>query len=115
MDANAVKASYKRVLDSTVTVRRYSGTGLSRTHVDADAAAQVTGYAPHEVMGGILQGDRRVILYADDLVGGSVSQPILITDKILVRGKELAIMAVDDSSRRVNDALIAYQLQVRGS
>jgi hypothetical protein len=115
MDANEAKASHRRMLDQTVTVRRYSGSGATRTHVDADARARVTGYAPHELNGNIVQGDRKVILYADDLIGGLVSQPITTNDKLVVRGRELAILAADDSTRRVEDVLIAIELQVRGA
>ena len=74
----------------------------------------MTGYAPHELVGNILQGDRRIILFADDLLGKGFALPVTTNDKVVVRGKELAIVAVDDSTRRVNDVLIAYELQVRG-
>lgn len=102
------------MLDQVVSVRRYSGSGPGRSSVTADARARVTGYAPGEIVETVQQGDRRVILYADDLIGSAVSPPIRGSDKIVVRGKELQVIAVDDSTRRVQDVLIAYELQVRG-
>jgi len=114
MDAVATKASYARMLDQSVGVRRYSGTGPGRSYVQANARARVVGYLPDEVVGSIQQGDRKAIVYADDLIGSAVSLPVLGSDKLVVRGRELQIVAVDDSTRRVQDVLIAYELVVRG-
>jgi hypothetical protein len=108
-----VKASYQRALDDTVIVRRYSGTGPTRPSVDYEARARVTGYQPNELVGGIVQGDRRAIVYADDLTEAGLAS-ILLTDKLVVRDRELAIRAVDDSTRRVDGELIAYELSCRG-
>jgi hypothetical protein len=33
---------------------------------------------------------------------------------MIVRGRDLAIMSVDDSTRRIGGELIAYQIQARG-
>ena len=115
MSPEAVKNSYVRTCTDLVTVRRYTGSGSVRPKFDVeDCRARVVGYAPHELIGNILQGDRRIILVADDLLGKGFSLPLTTNDKIVVRGKELAIIAVDDSTRRVNAVLIAYELQVRG-
>jgi hypothetical protein len=40
--------------------------------------------------------------------------PITTNDKIVIRGKELAIKAVDDNTRRIGTTLIALTLQVGG-
>lgn len=113
MDAEQVKASYRKALRGHVTVRRYTGTGTSRPKTDITGArARVTGYKPTELVGGIVQGDKRVILYADDVLSLA---PLKMTDKIIESGtRELAIIALDDSTRKVGDVLIAYELAVRG-
>lgn len=98
----------------TIAIRRYSGTGAGRTYVDRDCLARVTGYSPSELVGSIIQGDRKVIVLADDLDGESPPFAIAKTDKVVVRDKELAIMMVDDSTRRVGGTLIAYELTARG-
>ena len=67
--------------------------------------------SPPSSCGTIQQGDRNVIALAEDLVS---IMPVTPTDKLIVRGRELAIMGVDDSSRRVGDVLIALEMQVRG-
>ena len=112
-----VHAAYRRGLDiagETIAVRRYSGTGVNRTYVDTSVMARVTGYSAAELVGGITQGDRRVILLAEDLANSGFSLPLLKTDTIVVRGKEMAMMDLDDSTRRIQGELIAYELRVRG-
>lgn len=112
------KASYRRTMKEageTVTIRRYTAaSGTPRPSVTKDVTARVTGYAPHELVGSIQQGDRRVIVLADDLATGAVTLPIKKGDKAVVRGRELNIESVDDSTRRVQGVLIALELQVRG-
>ncbi|MPZ41307.1 MAG: hypothetical protein GEU95_25325 [Rhizobiales bacterium] len=117
MTPASVKASYRRMLDQVgepILVRRYTGTGPNRPKADVEVRARVTGYEPHELIGAIQQGDRKVILLAEDLVAGGFALPITSADKVVVRGKELAIHAPDDSSRRIAGELVAYELQVRG-
>lgn len=109
-----VQQSYRRELGQygeVIQVRRYSGLGPGRTHIDTPVHARVRGYQPSELVGTIQQGDRSVIALAEDLVA---IIPVTPTDKLIVRGKELAIMGVDDSTRRVGDVLIAIEMQARG-
>lgn len=115
MTPEAAKSMYGRMLDGeTILVRRYTGAGPNRPRFDVQMRAQVGGYQPRDFIGTIVQGDRKVIAFADDLIGAGLSLPITTNDKIIVRGKELAIIAVDDSTRRINGVLIAYEMQVRG-
>jgi len=115
MSVESVKASYARTLKERVTIRRYTGSGSSRPRFDAEnIRARTVGYEPHELVGGVVQGDRKMIVFADDLIARGMTLPITTSDKAVVRGKEIAIMAADDSTRRVNGSLIALELQVRG-
>jgi hypothetical protein len=109
-----VKASYREALDKSVTIRRYTGLGAARSYTDFPCQAQVTGFAPAALVGNVMQGDRKLIIYSDDLADAGFAEPITVNDKAVVRGKELAILAVDDSTRRIDDVLIAYELQARG-
>jgi len=97
-----------------VTIRRYTGSGLNRPRFDAKARARVTGYVPSELVGTINQGDRRVICSAEDLVNAGFAMPVTATDKIVVHGRELAIVSVDDNTRRLQGELIALEIQARG-
>lgn len=98
----------------TVKHRRYTGAGPNRPRFEAQVMAVVVGYEEKDFVGSIVQGDRKVILLAEDLIKAQIALPVTTNDKLVVREKELAIIAVDDSSRRVAGVLIAYQLQVRG-
>ena len=94
-----------------VVFRRFTGSGTPRPHTDVTAKARVMGYHASELVGPIVQGDRKVIAMAEDL---SSLLPITTNDKLVVRGKELAIKSVDDSTRRIGTTLIALTLQVSG-
>lgn len=107
-------ASYRRSLKDVVVIRRYTGSGQNRPYFEATALARVTGFDPDELVGAIQQGDRKLIVLADDLVKAQFPLDLKKGDKAIVRGKELNIEAADDSTRRVAGMLIAFELQVRG-
>lgn len=115
MTPAAARASYRRSVTDTVTLRKYTGAAASRTLHDTVCHARVTGYAPEELISGgsVQQGDRKVILLAEDLEDAGTAAPV-IGDKLVVRGRELNIQGIDDNTRRIGSTLIAYVLQVRG-
>lgn len=116
MTTDQIAADYRRAMDAVgevVTFRRFTGSGSARPRFDADVRARVMDYTPDELVGTIVQGDRKLILLAEDLIAAQVPPPRK-GDKIVVRGKELNIEAVDDNTRRVQGVLIAYEMQVRG-
>lgn len=116
MTPEAAKSTYRRMLDQvgeTVFIRRYAGAGPSRPRVDATVTARVTGYDEKDFVGSIITGDRKVIVLAQDLIDAQFALPVLTSDKVVVRGKEMAIIAADDSSRRIDGVLVALELQVR--
>lgn len=116
MNVDAIKESYRRALGEfePVFIRRYTGAGTNRPKFDAACAGRVVGYTPQELIGGIVQGDRKLIVFHDDLVTAGFPLPITTSDKAVVEGRELAIFAPDRSTRRVGGVTIAYELQVRG-
>lgn len=118
MTPDQVKASYRRAVDEageTITFRRYTGSGASRPHFDADLRARVTGYAPDEMVGEIQQGDRKIIALAEDLIAAQVPLDLRRGDKVIVRGVEMNIEAADDSTRRLQGVLIALEIRARGA
>jgi hypothetical protein len=117
MTPEEVKATYRQFLDEvgeTVSLRRYTGAGASRPSFDATVKARVTEFAPHELVGGITQGDRKLIVLAQDLFDAQWPVPPKKGDKAIVRGRELNIEGVDDNTRRVSGVLAAYEIVVRG-
>lgn len=112
-----IRAEYRRMMDArgeTVTVRRYAGAGPTRPRFDADVMAVVSGYVPQELVGAIVQGDRKLIVLAEDLIAAQFPLDLRKDDKVVVRGRECNIEAADDNTRRVAGVLIAFELRVRG-
>lgn len=117
MTPDSIKADYRRMMDKageTITIRRYTGSGPNRPFFDAPVRARVVDYEPHELVGTIQQGDRKLIVLAEDLATAQVPLDLRKGDKAVVRGRELNIEAADDNTRRVQGVLIAYELQARG-
>jgi hypothetical protein len=111
------RQAYIEALDAvgeTVVIRRFAGTGTGRVPTDYEARARVTGYQEIELVGDIQQGDRRVIMLVDDLIDAGFPVPVTPTDKVVLRGTMLSIVSVDDSTRRLQGELIAYEIQARG-
>jgi hypothetical protein len=111
------RQAYMEAMDDaaeTISIRRFTGTGIGRTHVDTQARARVTGYQERELTGTIQQGDRRIIMLVDDLIAAGFAVPVTANDKVVLRGTMISIVSVDDSTRRVQGELIAYEIQARG-
>jgi hypothetical protein len=90
-----------------IGIRRYTGFGSARPVVNADLRGRVIGYQPQELIGGITQGARKVIVPVEELIAKQLALPITTNDNAVVRGKEFAIIAVDDDSHRDGAELIA--------
>ena len=116
MTPESARNMYRRLIASgeEIKLRRYTGTGASRPFADYSLRAKVAGYSPEEIVGNIQQGDRNIIALAEDVFNAQFPVPVTPNDKVIVRGKELAIMSIDDSTRRIGGELIAYQIQARG-
>lgn len=119
MTPDQAKAMYLRRLGTfeLVSIRVYTGTGTSRPRFDYEGLrARVVEFNPEELVGGIVQGDRKVIVLAEDVVSAGVPLPLSIgaNTKLVIRGKELAIKAIDDNTRRLGGELVAYEMQVGG-
>lgn len=106
---------------SDITVRRYSGTGPARTAQEAVVRGRVMGTGPVPLVGEIAQSGRRVILLNDPAAAvpaGKVALATLLplgrTDRLVLRGTEVAILDVDDDTVRINDVLIALKIMAEG-
>jgi len=111
-----VPATYARQLEQRgeeITVRRIVP---NDDPIQATVRAIVTGYDPDELVSGINQGDRKVILSYEDLVAKSFPVPLKegSTDRVIVRGRAMMIAAIDDSTHRVAGTLNAIQIRATG-
>ena len=93
----------------TVTLRTFTGAGASRSGTDTTVRARVRHYEPAQLVGGLQQGDRELIVLAED-----VALAPKTGDQVIVRGTTMTIRAVDDSTRRIGDVLLAYVISARG-
>lgn len=117
MNPAVVLDTYRRMIAADgewIKIRRYTGLGNNRPHFDVAVRAKVTKWEPEELVGSIQQGDRKLIVLVEDLIAAQFALPITAADKTVVRGRELAIVAPDDSTRRLGTTLIAYELAARG-
>jgi hypothetical protein len=117
MTAAAYRALYRRQLEQTgetVTLRRVNSSGPP---TDVPVLARVAGFSPQELVGGVNVGDRKIIILAEDVETSGFPVPIKAggTDKIMVRGKSLTILDVDDSTRRIAGTLVAYEIRASGA
>jgi hypothetical protein len=111
--ATAIKASYASKLKETIIIRRYTGSGQNRPRFDAAVRGKSIAYQAEEFVGPVLQGDRRVFLLVEDIIARQMALPITATDKVVVKGRELAI--INPAERSADDGtLVAYELQCRG-
>jgi len=109
---DAARAMYRRQIDQrgqTVVLRK----GAAATPSDLSVKARVMGYRADELTSGIQQGDRKVIVLAEDVEGTAWGLPEE-NDAVVISGRRCNIEASDDNTRRIGDTLIAYELQVRG-
>lgn len=105
-------ALYAQSLDAdgeSVVVRR-----IGPPLIEATARARVTGYKPKELAAGMRQGDRQILLLASDLDAAGWPGSLLQTDRIVVRGQQLTMRALDDSTHRFAGELLAYEIVAGG-
>lgn len=119
MTPEEVRADYRSAMNEageTITIRRYTGTGQNRPFFDADVMARPMGYRPAELVGGIQQGDTKLIVLAEDLIEAQFPLPKSGEKglKAIIGGREKSIEAIDDQTRRIQGVLIAYEMTVRG-
>jgi hypothetical protein len=92
-----------------VVIRRYTGTGPTRSFVDTATTAFVRNYGSKELIGSIAQGDQVAVTLVDTL---AAILPVTTNDFLVVNGKEFAIK--NPMKRVVTGVLIALEIQAKG-
>jgi hypothetical protein len=95
----------------TVILRRLSGTTV-QIPLDVTLKAVVRGYGPDELVGGIQQGDKKVILSQVDMENDQWCWPVKVQDRVVIEGRSTVVQAVD--KRKIGEDAAMYVLQVRG-
>ncbi len=102
-------ASYIDAEGEMVVIRR-----LGTPQLNASVRAHVTGYKPKELVAGMRQGDRQILLLAADVEAAGWSPPLNQTDRVVVRGDQLTMRSLDDSTHRFAGVLLAYETVAGG-
>src|SRR4051812_1114937 len=93
MTADELTAHYGAELQETIIVRRYTGVGVNRPKFDAEVRGKAWGYKTEEMIGVIQQGDQRVLVLVADLIERGFALPVTSNDKLVVKGREIAIIS----------------------
>ena len=88
-----------------VVLRR---TGLA----DLPVRAFVRGYKASELIGGIVQGDRTVIIGNTEIAAAAWPGPPVKPDYVMIAGKSSVVQSCD--VRRVAGVIVCHIIQVRG-
>lgn len=113
MNADEIKAHYAAELQEPIVVRRYTGAGSNRPKFDVEVRGKAWGYSAKELVGSIQQGDQRVLVLVGDLIANGFALPVTSADKLVVKGKEIAIVSA--GQRKAPDGTLAvYDIQARG-
>lgn len=84
------------------------------TYTDKTVRARVVDFSPDQLVGPLVQGDRKLIMLASDVESSGLTLALTTNCKCVIRGKELQVKSIDDNTRRVAGDLIAYELVVGG-
>ena len=105
----SIAAGIRRV-GVKIHLRRVTGT--HGTKIEARPWAVTRGYNPEELVGGVEQGDRLVLLEAETLAVRHWPAPPVPGDEIVIAGRTASVEAVD--THRMGETDIRYLMQVRG-
>jgi len=104
----------QRAIDETgspVILRRLSGT--QQIKFDVRTTAVITGFQPNELVGGISQGDRRVIIGPRDIAARQWPAPPRKGDRVFIGTVETTVEAVEVVD--VRGQIVRYNMVVRGA
>jgi len=104
--AREMLQNYRELMPrATVTFRR-------KGEADCPARAKVSGLPPEELVGGLEQTVRTMIVMAEDI---KFVSPLRRGDRaVMANGDVLTVETCDADKRRVDGTLIAYELTVMG-
>ncbi len=97
------------------TLRRYTGLGAARVASDVTVQAHVRGYAPEELVGGIVQGGSKAILSPTQIAAAAWPGPQgwpEVGDKLVVDGRERNVTGA--VPMRMAGRVVRIELQVDG-
>jgi hypothetical protein len=110
MNAPSATASMLARYGETVVLRRPTG---QAQFIDVSCAARVDQFQPHEIAGGVVQGDRKVTLSNREIEAEAWPGPPRRGDQIVVAGRTTTVQGVETIT--VGGQIVRHNVQVRGS
>lgn len=105
---------YERAFDlrgeAMTIVRGFDPAPVTRVQV----RGIVKGYEPSELVGGIMQGERQIFIFAADVEGTPLGGEVRSNDRITFRGRTLNIVEVDRDTHTVAGVRNAFQVRAKG-
>jgi hypothetical protein len=109
MNAPSATATMLTRYGETVLLRRPTG---QAQFIDVSCAARVDQFQPDEIAGGVVQGDRRVILSNREIEVDAWPGPPRRGDQIVIAGRTTTVQGVETVS--VGGEVVRHNVQVRG-
>ena len=109
MNAPNATATMLARYGETVSLRRPTG---QAQFTDVSCAARVDQFQPHEITGGVMQGDRKVILSNREINAAAWPGPPRRGDQIIIAGRTTTVQGVETVS--VGSQVVRHNVQVRG-
>lgn len=96
---------------TAIMLRRPAPQGL---HFDVEVAAMVRLFQANELVGGIQQGDRRIVISNRAIAARAWPGPPKQGDQVIISGKT-ATLLTNAETVMVGDAVVKHVMQVRGN
>ncbi len=109
MNAASATAAMLSRYGETVVLRRPTG---QAQFLNVTCAARVDQFQPHEIAGGVTQGDRKVILSNREIEAGAWPGPPRRGDQIVIAGRTTTVQGVETIA--VGGRVVRHNVQVRG-
>ena len=95
-----------------MTLRRNTLTAGVLVPTDVSVYAAATNYQPAELVGGLMQGDTKVVFANTQIAAAAWPGPPIIGDQIIIDGRARTIKQVDP--RYLGSVVLVFECQVRG-
>jgi hypothetical protein len=116
LSSQEIVADYERALDlrgEIIEIARQTG-ATPNAVFRASCRARVKGYRPDPLVGQITQGEITIIALLKDLIDNRFPLPVVVSDKVWVRGSQRTINLVDNNTGRNGTTQIFVKITAVG-
>jgi hypothetical protein len=95
-----------------ITLRRITGTAPTFAFTDVALLGSTHEYMPHELVGGLIQGDLRVEILDDEIAEAGWPGPPMKGDKVQIDGRSRTVQGCQ--THRDGETIVGHTLWTRG-